>query len=110
MNQNRLKKYSCCKIVLQANTTLYKSCMYISTNSTTDSNDLPNQTIADASKLKGELFLLGDFNCPNINGRNYMFLIILNVVRLNSLQLFKTRFYIIMFLLEHILNQIGDQP
>lgn len=46
--------------------------MYRSTNSTTVSNDLLNQTIADVSKLKGELFQLGDFNYPNINGRNYV--------------------------------------
>ena len=42
--------------------------MYRSTNSTIDSNDPLNQTIVDVSKLEGELFLLGDFNYPNIKG------------------------------------------
>ena len=80
INPNRLKEFSCCKIVLQDNTTLYKSCVYRSTNSTIDSNDLLNQRIADVSNLKDELFLLRDFNYPNINGRNYMLLILLKVV------------------------------
>ena len=80
INPNRLKEFSCCKIVLQDNTTLYKSCVYRSTNSTIDSNDLLNQRIADVSNLKDDLFLLRDFNYPNINGRNYMLLILLKVV------------------------------
>ena len=67
INQNRLKEYSCCKIVLKDNTILYIICLYRSPNSTIDKNDLLNQAFEDVSKLKGELLLLGDFNYPNIN-------------------------------------------
>ena len=64
---NRLKEYSCCKIVLKDNTILYIICEYRSPNSAIDNNDLLNQTIEDVSKLKGELLLLGDFNYLKIN-------------------------------------------
>ena len=67
INQNKLKEYICCKIVLKDNTILYIICVYRFPNSTIDNNDLLNQTIEDISKLKGELLLLGDFNNPNIN-------------------------------------------
>ena len=67
INQNRLKEYSCCKIVLKDNTILYIICVYRSPNSTIDSNDLYSQTIKDISKLKSELLRLGDFSYPKIN-------------------------------------------
>ena len=57
INQNRLKAYSCCKIVLKDNTILYIICPYRSPNSTIDNNDLLNQTKEDVSKLKSELLL-----------------------------------------------------
>ena len=45
--------------------------MYRSPNSTIDSNDHLNQTIEDVSRLNGELFLLGDFNYPNIDWEKF---------------------------------------
>ena len=63
INQEVLKEYSCCKIVLKDNTILYIICVYISPISTIDNNDLLNQTIEYVSKLKGKLLLLGDFIC-----------------------------------------------
>ena len=103
LNQNRLKIYSCCKIVLQDNNTLYISCVYRSKNSTTVSNDLLNQTIADVSKLKGELFQL-DFNYPNINGRN-MFPILLKVVYLKFFTAIQNS-----FLYQHVSTGTHSQP
>ena len=49
--QNRLKEFSCCKIVLKDNTIFHIIRVYRSPNSTIDNNDLLNRTIEDVPKF-----------------------------------------------------------
>ena len=64
-------EYSCCEITTENNVIGHVLCVYRFPICALENNILLNQVIEDISKLKDELLIVGYFNYPTIDWRNF---------------------------------------